>query len=96
MYRPAIVGYLLIVGTLPTSAQSDADFVRRYCAGHPQLRMPDKTEADCIGPTHAKEIEFSEYWHTALGQSLHYAYWTREIAAQPKAYPELSKKIDSL
>lgn len=95
MQRVVIGCLLLIAGSLSAFGQSDAEFVTRYCQdGHPQVVLPNKTEADCIGPTHAKEIEFSEYWHTALGQSLHYAYWTREIAAEPENYGELGKKID--
>jgi hypothetical protein len=94
MQRLVLVLWLLVAGTPPAFAQTDADFVLRYCDdGHRQIILPDSTRADCIGPTHAKEIEISDYWYSALGQALNYAYWTREIAGQPKAYPGLSKKI---
>jgi len=84
---------------LPTSAfaQSDADLVRRFCAGMlaTQYGLPDGTEADCISPTHAIEVDKTEHWAESLGQALHYSLWTNEIVENPATFPRWSKVIQA-
>jgi hypothetical protein len=73
----------------------DAELVSRYCAGMmQQFAMPDGTKADCISDTHAIEVEKAGFWYDSLGQSLHYALWTSEIAEQPDAFKPQSSKIE--
>jgi hypothetical protein len=44
------------------------------CQGMPQNRhLPNGTEVDCITDTHAIELEFTQNWDEAIGQSLQYA-----------------------
>ena len=93
--RVSLASLLLLLGTLPAVAFSDAELVDRYCGGGIQsYTMPDRTEADCITDTHALEVEKSDYWYSALGQALNYAYGTREIAADPGGYQRVGRQID--
>src|SRR5262245_53059376 len=74
----------------------DAELVTRYCVGMmQQFAMPDGTKADCISDTHAIEVEKTGFWYDSIGQSLHYALWTREIAEQPDAFKPQSDKIST-
>lgn len=36
-------------------------------------RLPNGTVPDCIGDNYAIEVDFTEHWAEAIGQSLHYA-----------------------
>jgi hypothetical protein len=58
-----------------------------------QVRFPDSTEVDCISDSHAIEVEFSDVWYPALSQSIHYSYWTREIAADLKGYEKWNERV---
>lgn len=69
-------------------ALTEADLVDRYCAGMiKEFPNPDGTRTDCISDTHAIEVDFSKKWAEAIGQALHYALWTTDIAKSPEAFP---------
>ena len=53
------------------SAQSETDYRRWLCEGYPQeVAVKGGTRADCVIGAYAVEIDWSENWHQALGQSL--------------------------
>lgn len=55
-------------------AQSEEDYQRKLCFGMLINRhLPTGVEVDCISDTHAIEVDFSNKWAEAIGQSLHYA-----------------------
>jgi hypothetical protein len=87
----SLLAITLLSNTQAAQAFLESDFVQRYCPNMPhEYRMPDNTRTDCISDTHAIEVEKSQYWHQAIGQSLHYALWTRQIAESPQAFSEWS------
>ena len=56
------------------AAQNEADYRRWLCEGYPQeVPVERGTRADCLIGAYAVEIDWSENWHQALGQSLYYA-----------------------
>lgn len=69
--RAALV---LLLATTPAFAFSEADMEARYCAGMPrQVAYAGNTRADCLDADMAIEVEFTDNWYTAIGQSLYYA-----------------------
>ena len=48
--------------------------------GELDVRLEDGTQADLVTDTHAIEIDHSENWAEAIGQSLHYARMTGKKA----------------
>jgi hypothetical protein len=70
----------LLVGTVLASAavaqplRSESDYQQILCAGMElEVTLPNGARIDCLSPTHAIEVEFSEKWAEALGQALLYA-----------------------
>lgn len=60
--------------TMPAHAFRDLEMQQRYCAGMPiNVDLPDRTEVDCLDGDLAIEVDFSDQWATAIGQSLHYS-----------------------
>ena len=64
----------------------EADYNRAYCA---QLngaieaaykQRNSKVRVDCLTPTHAIEVDWSDKWAESIGQSLNYAILTRRNA----------------
>lgn len=54
-------------------AESERFYQERFCAGLPiDQHLRDGSEADCIRPDVAIEVDFSDHWAAAIGQSLHY------------------------
>lgn len=81
---------------MPARAMSDAQLVDRYCAGMiTQFYNPDGTRTDCISATHAIEVELSQYWATAIGQSLHYALWTVEFSENPSDFARWYRQVST-
>lgn len=80
MNRPlglALIFHLALLAT-PAHAFREAEVQQRYCAGMPiDQHLTDGSEVDCVlpgadGPL-AVEVDFSDHWAQAIGQSLHYA-----------------------
>ena len=52
----------------------EADYRDRLCASMDrEVTLPNGARADCLSDTHAIEVDFTEKWAEALGQSLSYA-----------------------
>lgn len=65
---------LLLLTAAPAFAQTERHYQERYCAGlELEHILPDRARVDCLSDTHAWEVDFSEKWAEALGQSLYYA-----------------------
>lgn len=65
---------LAVCGTGTASAFKEIEVQERYCAGLLiNVRLADGSEADCIKNDLAIEVDFSDHWAQAIGQSLHYA-----------------------
>jgi len=69
----------MIAATIALAAallSSEADYRDHICGAagwQMEVRLPNGTRADCVSETHAIEIDFSNHWAEALGQSLNYA-----------------------
>jgi hypothetical protein len=78
------VGFFSLMGAFSSAeAQSyDESSIRNCaCAGLDQeVRTQAGTYVDCLSDTHAIEIESTEDWAEAIGQSLHYASETGQRA----------------
>jgi hypothetical protein len=78
----ALAAALFGAGATPAAAFSEKQMEERYCAGMPrQVQYIDRTRADCLDADMAIEVEFTENWYTAIGQSLYYA----RVEAEKKA-----------
>ncbi|RWK43742.1 hypothetical protein [Mesorhizobium sp.] len=89
-----IIALLILFGLVPAHAFSDAELIERYCAGmNTQFNNPDHTRTDCISGTHAIEVDFSKDFKTALGQALHYALWTKDIAENPDTWARWYRQV---
>jgi hypothetical protein len=61
-------------GTGHANAFKEIEVQQRYCAGLAiNVYLSDGTEVDCIKDDVAVEVDFSDHWAQAIGQSLHYA-----------------------
>ena len=59
------------------SGTSELDYRQRLCDGlRQEVTLSNGARGDCISSTHAIEVDFSEKWTEALGQSLLYAATT--------------------
>ena len=68
---------------LPASAQSLPENKVQECACEgmeQELRTGSGTWVDCVSDTHAIEVEATQDWAEAIGQSLHYAAETGKRA----------------
>jgi hypothetical protein len=87
MILAALLAVAVVTTATPAFAILEKELEVRYCAGmNTQFGNPDGTLTDCISATHAIEVDFSARWHNAIGQALHYALWTKEIAENPETY----------
>jgi hypothetical protein len=71
-----VIPSLLVVGTLPTAsgAVDESRWQSRYCAGMElEKHLPSGGYVDCLSPEYAIEVDWSEHWAEAVGQSLYYA-----------------------
>lgn len=51
----------------------EADYVKAYCKGVVEYRLPDKTRVDCLTDEYAIEFDWAKKWAESVGQSLYYA-----------------------
>lgn len=81
------LAFLVTVGigtVLPTDAMAkpERDYQVALCAGMVlERQMPGGGRADCLSSQFAIEVDFSEKWHQAIGQSLYYAAETGRAPA---------------
>jgi|SRR5680860_375101 len=67
---------LLFVGMLPTVSRADNEstWQRQFCEGMElEKHLPSGGYVDCLSPEYAIEVDWSEHWAEAVGQSLYYA-----------------------
>jgi hypothetical protein len=70
----------LLSAAAAEAAPGHREYEQSLCAGmEHEVDLPNGTRADCVSPTHAIEIEFSESWAEALGQALSYAASTGKL-----------------
>lgn len=51
----------------------EADYVKAYCKGVVEYRLPDRTRIDCLTEEYAIEFDWAKKWAEGVGQSLYYA-----------------------
>ncbi len=65
---------LLATGAASADGMSEADVQAIICAGKEmEVVIPSGARADCVDDTYAIEVDWTEKWAEAIGQSLHYA-----------------------
>jgi hypothetical protein len=67
---------LLVVWLIPTTAGAvdERAWQARYCKGMElEKHLPSGGYIDCLSPEYAIEVDWSEHWAEAVGQSLYYA-----------------------
>lgn len=73
----SILIVLALISLLPSSAfaqSTEREYQDLLCADLVTSRyLPNGTEVDCISSTHAIEVDFTNKWAEAIGQSLMYA-----------------------
>ena len=72
---PRLIACTLILAVTPGQAQDlEKDRQEQLCAGMQINRyLPNNTYVDCISDDYAIEVDFSNKWAEAIGQSLMYA-----------------------
>jgi hypothetical protein len=71
-----IVMFLMVIYLLPTAsgAADERTWQSRYCEGMElEKHLPSGGYVDCLSPEYAIEVDWSEHWAEAVGQSLYYA-----------------------
>ena len=54
----------------------EKEYVKAYCKGQIEYRLPDKTRVDCLTDEYAIEFDFGNKWAESVGQSLYYSKMT--------------------
>lgn len=80
----------------------EADYVKAYCKGEIEYRLPDNTRVDCLTEEYAIEFDWAKKWAESIGQSLYYAKMTGKKPAvaiilkknKDRKYIERIKKVD--
>ena len=86
-----LLALLLITSS---AVASERDYQRELCGGlRQEVTLPNGARADCLSPTHAIEVEFSEKWAEALGQALSYAASTDLTARHLPDLPTVTKEL---
>ena len=81
----------------------EKEYVKAYCKGQIEYRLPDKTRVDCLTDEYAIEFDFGNKWAESVGQSLYYAKMTGKRPAvalilkkeKDKRYVDRIKKANS-
>jgi len=72
--RAGFVSALMSVSCCATAAPNESSYRSEACLGMKQeVTLANGARADCLSDTHAIEVDFTERWAEALGQSLLYA-----------------------
>lgn len=72
--RPFHYGNLPQFAKAGYAADLEIDYQQRLCAGLLINRhLKNGTEVDCVSDTHAIEVDFTDKWAEAIGQSLQYS-----------------------
>lgn len=75
-YRRQVLLLLAALYSLPAiggDRELEIDAQRKFCAGMPiNQALPNRSEVDCVLEDVAIEVDFSDHWAAAIGQSLQY------------------------
>jgi hypothetical protein len=92
----AAAAVLAAIGTTPSLALSESQLVQMYCTGMTtEFTNPDMSRTDCISPTHAIEVDWSDHYLEAIGQALHYAQWTHEFSENPDSFARWHRAVNT-
>lgn len=69
----------------------EKDYVNKYCSGHIEYILPDKTRVDCLTEEYAIEFDYAKKWAESIGQSLYYA---KQTGRKPAVAIILKKESD--
>lgn len=73
----SILALGLLILPAPALAQDERAMRELLCAGMAQeVTVASGGRADCVSPTHAIEVDWTENWAAGLGQAMHYASQT--------------------
>ena len=65
---------ILVLSSGTSQAANERYWQSRYCEGMElEKHLPSGGYVDCLSPEYAIEVEWSEHWAEAVGQSLYYA-----------------------
>jgi hypothetical protein len=71
-----LIPFVFFIGMVPTmsGAVDERTWQSRYCEGMElEKHLPSGGYVDCLSPEYAIEVDWSEHWAEAVGQSLYYA-----------------------
>jgi len=93
--KPSLLLAAIAIGfsaiATPAQAFKEIEVQQRYCAGLPiNQHLEDGSEVDCIKGDLAIEVDFSDHWAFAIGQSLHYA---RVMGSRPAIILVCNEKV---
>ena len=58
------------------TGKREREYVRAYCKGEIEVRLPDRTRVDCLTDEYAIEFDWGYKWAESIGQALYYAEMT--------------------
>ena len=62
-----------IGGDIVEPIKKEKDYVKEYCHGNIEYKLPDMTRVDCVQDGYAIEFDWGKKWAESIGQSLYYA-----------------------
>lgn len=60
---------------------NEAWYVKRFCTGTVEYRLPDAGRVDCLEDEYAIEYDYAKKWSECIGQALEYGRVTKRKAA---------------
>lgn len=70
---------VLLVAVTSQAFAGEREYQLSFCDrihGQAEVVLSDRSRVDCLGETHAIEVDFAPKWAEAIGQSLHYSALT--------------------
>ena len=58
------------------TGKREKEYVKAYCKGEIEVRLPDRTRVDCLTDEYAIEFDWGYKWAESIGQALYYAEMT--------------------
>lgn len=70
----ALILILIMIAGAAQAGELEIDMQAKFCDGMLINRqLPNHTEVDCVTDRYAIEVDFTDHWAAAIGQSLSYA-----------------------
>jgi hypothetical protein len=73
------IALILLIASSAAFAAPERWYQDKYCTGHKEYVLDDKTRVDCLTDTHAIEYDFGYKWAECSGQGTYYAVKTRKL-----------------